>query len=127
MNTVLVIDDNAAIRMVIADFLALNFEKVNIVEAADGHEGMALIKDVRPDLILLDAEMPNMNGFEVAQQLKAGDETREIPIIAISSGASNNPVVSGLRKMSQASLPKPFTPDELIETVNAIYNSPCVA
>ena len=120
MHTVLVVDDNAAIRMIISDFLTLNYEHVQIKEAVDGTQGMALIDEELPDLILLDAEMPNMNGFEVVQVLKASKRTQNIPIIAISSGAANNPVVSGLRSMSDASLPKPFTPDELINVVNGV-------
>jgi CheY-like chemotaxis protein len=61
-----------------------------------------------------------MNGYEVAQKLRTAVDTRQIPIIAISSGAENNPVVSGLRSMSNASLPKPFSPDELLEVVNEL-------
>lgn len=120
MQTVLVVDDNAAIRMIISDFLTLNFDNLYVREAIDGVEGMALIKEEVPDLILLDAEMPNMNGYEVMQKLKADQETENIPVIAISSGASNNPIVTGLRAMSDASLPKPFTPDELIHVVNTV-------
>jgi len=127
MNTVLVVDDNSAIRMVISDFLALKFDRTRILEAADGAEGLALVETERPDLILLDAEMPNMNGLELAQQLRSEKDTQSIPIIAISSGADNNPVVSGLRGMSDASLPKPFTPDELIGVVNKVYGNRCVA
>lgn len=120
MNTILVVDDNAAIRMIISDFLTLNFEHVNVKEAVDGSQGMQLIDEEIPDLILLDAEMPNMNGFEVVKELKASERTQNIPVIAISSGAANNPVVSGLRSMSDASLPKPFTPDELISVVRGV-------
>lgn len=120
MQTVLVVDDNAAIRMIVSDFLTLNYEHLRVREAIDGVEGMALINEELPDLILLDAEMPNMNGYEVMQQLKANQLTENIPVIAISSGASNNPIVTGLRAMSDASLPKPFTPDELIHVVNKV-------
>lgn len=120
MNVVLVVDDNAAIRMVISDFLSYTFDQVRVLQAVDGVEGMELVQTEKPDLILLDAEMPNMNGLEVAQKLKLSDETRKIPIVAISSGASNNPIVLGLREMSDAILPKPFTPDELTHVVGEI-------
>ncbi len=120
MQTVLVVDDNAAVRMVISDFLAYTFEQVKVLQAVDGLQGMTLIKEQQPDLILLDAEMPNMNGYQVAQELRSTMATRQIPIIAISSGAENNPVVAGLRAISDASLPKPFSPDELLQAVNKV-------
>lgn len=120
MQTVLIVDDNTAVRMVISDFLAYTFEHVKILQANDGVEGMSLALEAKPDLILLDAEMPNMNGLEVAQQLRASTATQTIPIIAISSGPENNPVVSGLRAISDATLPKPFSPDELLDIVKGL-------
>jgi two-component system sensor histidine kinase/response regulator len=120
MQTVLIVDDNTAVRMVISDFLAYTFEHVKILQANDGVEGMSLAVEAKPDLILLDAEMPNMNGLEVAQQLRASTATQTIPIIAISSGPENNPVVSGLRAISDATLPKPFSPDELLDVVKGL-------
>jgi CheY-like chemotaxis protein len=120
MQVVLIVDDNAAVRMVISDFLSYAFNRVKVLQAEDGLKGMALVQEEHPDLILLDAEMPNMNGYEVAQKLRTAVDTQQIPIIAISSGAENNPVVSGLRSISNASLPKPFSPDELLEVVNEL-------
>ena len=123
MQTVLVIDDNAAIRMIIADFIKMTFEQTTVKEATDGLEGIALINEELPDLILLDAEMPNMDGFEVVKRLKESEATKNIPVIAISSGATGNPIVAGLRAMSDANLPKPFTPDELINVVDHVRSS----
>ncbi len=120
MQVVLIVDDNTAVRTVISDFLAYTFQHVKVLQAIDGVEGMALAREARPDLILLDAEMPNMNGFEVAQRLRASDDTQTIPIIAISSGPESNPIVSGLRAISDATLPKPFSPDELVQVVNGL-------
>ncbi len=120
MQVVLIVDDNTAVRTVISDFLAYTFQHIKVLQAIDGLEGMALAREARPDLILLDAEMPNMNGFEVAQQLRASSDTQTIPIIAISSGPESNPIVSGLRAISDATLPKPFSPDELVQVVNGL-------
>ncbi|HRQ39038.1 MAG TPA: response regulator [Chloroflexota bacterium] len=120
MQVVLIVDDNTAVRMVISDFLTYTFQHVKVLQAMDGVEGMALAREARPDLILLDAEMPNMNGFEVAQHLRASSDTQMIPIIAISSGPESNPIVSGLRAISDATLPKPFSPDELVSVVNGL-------
>ncbi len=120
MQVVLVVDDNTAVRMVISDFLAYSFSHIKVLQAEDGIEGMELAQKNRPDLILLDAEMPNMNGFEVAQKLRASSDTQAIPIVAISSGPENNPIVSGLRAISDATLPKPFSPDELFNVVNGL-------
>lgn len=123
MKLVLVIDDNAAIRMVISDYLKMSMDHVQVLQAADGVEGLAMVQSQPPDLILLDGEMPNMNGYEVAQQLRHAQETQHIPIIAISSGISSNPVISGLRHMSDMTLPKPFTPDELVSAVRQVCDN----
>ena len=123
MNVVLIVDDNAAVRMVLSDFLAARFPTTRILQAVDGREGVALAKAERPDVILLDAEMPVMNGYETAQQLREAEETFFIPIVAISSGVSNNDVVAGLRRLAEASLPKPFTADELVTTVAKVLQN----
>lgn len=123
MNTVLIVDDNTAVRMVLSDFLAARFPTTRIIQAVDGLEGLALAKAERPDVILLDAEMPAMDGYEAARRLRETEDTRYIPIVAISSGASNNEVVAGLRRLAEASLPKPFTADELVTTVAEVLQN----
>jgi CheY-like chemotaxis protein len=123
MKAVLVVDDNTAVRMVVTDFLTMAYPTARVLQAENGADGLALAQSERPDVVLMDAEMPVLDGFAAAQRLRQIDETKSIPIIAISSGASNNELVIGLRRLADGSLPKPFTADELMQTVAGVLAS----
>ncbi|MEZ4590710.1 MAG: response regulator [Chloroflexota bacterium] len=120
MRAVLVVDDNTAVRMVLTDFLTMAYPTARILQAENGADGLALAQSEQPDVVLMDAEMPVLDGYAAAQQLRQAQDTRAIPIIAISSGASNNELVKGLRSLADSSLPKPFTADELFQTVASV-------
>ena len=78
---VLIVDDTEANVDILVDALGDEYE---IAVAMDGESALEIVEDEKPDLILLDIMMPGMNGFEVCEKLKAGDETREIPIMFLS-------------------------------------------
>ncbi|HIP70407.1 MAG TPA: response regulator, partial [Anaerolineae bacterium] len=118
MSVVLIVDDNTAVRAVVADYLAYKFPDWKILQAEDGVEGITLTQLEKPNLILMDADMPYMNGYEAAQKLRQSPDTKQIPIIAISGGSSN--VASDLYVLSDAALPKPFSADELWETIEYV-------
>ena len=120
MKAVLVVDDNSAVRMVLTDFLTIAYPTARVLQAENGADGLKLAQTEKPDIVLLDAEMPVLDGFAAAKQLRQTDATKSIPIIAISSGASNNELVTGLRNLADGSLPKPFTADELLQTVAGV-------
>jgi CheY-like chemotaxis protein len=122
MKAVLVVDDNLAVRMVLTDFLSLAFPAARVLQAENGADGLVLAQSERPDVVLMDAEMPVLDGYAAAKQLRQMAETRTIPIIAISSGTSNNELVKGLRSVADRSLPKPFTADELLQTVAGVLS-----
>ncbi|MCA9944001.1 MAG: response regulator [Anaerolineales bacterium] len=122
MKAVLVVDDNTAVRMVLTDFLTMAYPLARILQAENGADGLALAQAEHPDVVLMDAEMPVLDGFAAAKKLRQTEETRSIPIIAISSGASNNELVTGLRSLADGSLPKPFTADELFQTMAGVLS-----
>ncbi len=78
MDKILIIDDSLLTRKVLADILKDTYE---VITATDGKEGILLAVEERPDLILLDIEMPDMNGFQVLEFLKGSYETDYIPVI----------------------------------------------
>ena len=78
---ILVIDDGKSIRMQVRDMLPQSFE---FLEAKDGVEGLDLIRQMRPHIVLLDFFMPRMNGWEVLQQLEAQPELLNIPLVVMS-------------------------------------------
>ena len=120
MKAVLVVDDNTAVRMVLTDFLMMAYPAARVLQAENGADGLTLAEAERPDVVLLDAEMPVLDGYSTAKRLRQAEATKSIPIIAISSGASNNELVMGLRSLADSSLPKPFTADQLLQAVSGV-------
>lgn len=89
--------------------------------ALGGREGLALIEAVQPDLVLLDLMMPDMDGWEVYQQMKANEAMKDIPVIIVTAKAQNIDKVLGLHiaKVDDY-ITKPFGPSELLESVARI-------
>jgi len=92
--------------------------------ASGGKEGIQAVRDLRPDLVLLDLMMPDMDGWEVYQQMKADEATRGIPVIIVTAKSQNIDKVLGLHiaKVDDY-ISKPFGPQELIDSVERIFAS----
>jgi two-component system, OmpR family, response regulator VicR len=92
--------------------------------AAGGLEGLKLVRETLPDLVLLDLMMPDMDGWEVYQQMKADESTRNIPVIVVTAKAQNIDKVLGLHiaKVDDY-IAKPFSPQELLNSVEKIIGS----
>jgi DNA-binding response OmpR family regulator len=114
-GVVLVVDDEPAIRLVCR--LNLRTAGFETLEAPDGEAALQLARSERPDLILLDIMLPNLDGFTVAQELVAAAETREIPIIFITARSDVKDQRRGYDSGGVALVTKPFDPDLLPETV----------
>ena len=88
MANILVIDDDVTIQMVFSQFLtSLGHE---IIQAENGKEGMSMIQEIRPDLVITDIMMPEMDGLEILMQLRSTHDA--VPVIAISGGMRSLPV-----------------------------------
>ena len=111
---ILIIDNSQAIREFIVDALA-KWEGFTTMEAVDGAEGLEMALTERPDLILLDLEMPHLNGFQVVDALRA--RQANIPIILITSHGSEDIAVEFFRKGVKDYLGKPFTADEMYDAI----------
>jgi DNA-binding response OmpR family regulator len=92
--------------------------------AAGGKEGLEMVRELLPDLVLLDLMMPEMDGWEVYQQMKADISTRDIPVIVVTARAQNIDKVLGLHiaKVDDY-IAKPFGPQELVDSVEKILGS----
>lgn len=101
--------------------LILNRKGYVVKGAVGGRDGLDLIRSSLPDLVLLDLMMPDMDGWEVYQQIKAADATRSIPVIVITAKAQNIDKVLGLHiaKVDDY-ISKPFNPQQLIESVERV-------
>ena len=89
--------------------------------AEGGVQGLAMVQERKPDLVLLDLMMPDMDGWEVYQQLKASDDTKDIPVIVVTAKAQDIDRMLGLHiaKVDDY-VPKPFTPQELLDSVDKV-------
>ncbi len=104
--------------------LILNRRGYHVMGAHGGRNGLDLVINELPDLVLLDLMMPGMDGWEVYQQLKANDKTRSIPIIIITAKAQDIDRVLGLHIAKvEDYICKPFRPQELLDSVERVLNS----
>jgi len=101
--------------------LILGRRGFDVVGANGGVEGLEAVRRERPNLILLDLMMPDMDGWEVYQRIKADEELRQIPVIVVTAKAQSIDKVLGLHiaKVDDY-ITKPFGPQELLESVEKI-------
>jgi two-component system response regulator VicR len=101
--------------------LILGRKGFNVIGANGGVEGLEAVRREHPDLVLLDLMMPDMDGWEVYQQIKADAELRAIPVIVVTAKAQSIDKVLGLHiaKVDDY-ISKPFGPQELLESVEKI-------
>lgn len=101
--------------------LILSRKGIEVTGANGGREGLDLVRRSPPDLILLDLMMPDMDGWDVYQQIKADEATAGIPVIVITAKAQSIDKVLGLHiaKVDDY-ISKPFSPQELVASVDAV-------
>jgi CheY-like chemotaxis protein len=118
-KTVLIVDDDEAVRKSISFTLYLN-RGLKIFEAEDGLIGLELAKKEKPDLIMSDVFMDNLNGFMMLESLKADPETAQIPVIMMTSPK----IDAGAWKSGAAVeyLEKGFTLDDLLTIIDRVLN-----
>ena len=104
--------------------LILTRHGFNVQGAYGGREGLKMIRENAPDLILLDLMMPDVDGWEVYQQIKADEKTNNIPVIVVTAKAQNIDKVLGLHiaKVDDY-IAKPFSPQALLESVERVLGS----
>lgn len=113
---ILVIDDNEVIRNLAKKLLMKN--GFNVLAAAGGREAFELLKIFDPHVIMLDVEMPEMNGYEVCKTLKSVDKTKDIPVIMVTSKSDSIDKIKGLEIGASDYITKPFNHGELLARVS---------
>ncbi|MFB9891946.1 fused response regulator/phosphatase [Planobispora takensis] len=116
--TVLVVDDTPTKLYILSSWLRRSGHRV--VEATGGLEALTKVKELRPDLVVLDVKLPDISGYEVCEQIKADPATSSIPVVQI-SGAAITPGdrTEGLERGADAYLAEPVEPDEFAATIEA--------
>ena len=112
---VLVIDDEAPIRLLCR--VNLEAAGIEVLEAEDGPRGLALARDERPDVILLDVMMPGMDGWQVLEELLDDERTSGIPVIFLTARAELRDQARGLELGGIDYVTKPFSPIDLAPLV----------
>jgi adenylate cyclase len=118
---ILVIDDNRENITLVRDVLEV--ADYAVIEAYSGQTGLAMSLSEQPDLILLDVNMPGMDGFEVCRQLKAEEDTHHIPVIMLTAQSDVESRVTGIESGADDYLTKPFSPRELLVRVERSLRS----
>ena len=119
VRKVLVVEDEVDIQKVIR--MSLKSRGVaEVVVASHGEECLAVVNDVKPDLILLDVSMPKLDGYQTCRMLKANPETRSIPVIFLTARVQKSEEKLGAEAGAMGYVSKPFDPMTLYDQVLAI-------
>jgi chemosensory pili system protein ChpA (sensor histidine kinase/response regulator) len=111
----LVVDDSITMRRVTQRLLERNAFRV--VTAKDGLEAIGVLQDHRPDIILLDIEMPRMDGYEFAKHVRNNPDTADVPIVMITSRVSDKHKARAIEVGVNDYLGKPYQERQLLEAV----------
>ena len=122
-RSVLVIDDNEDIRHLLT--LVLENAGFTVLTGIDGADGLAQTRSAKPDLILLDAMMPGLNGFEVLEKIRNDRDSKinSIPILMLTSRSSVEDIDMAIDLGATSYVVKPFRPEKLIQKVISIFEN----
>jgi CheY-like chemotaxis protein len=113
---ILVVDDESSVRRLLVDLFAS--EGYVVTEASDGHRGLDRLKELRPDVVILDLMMPVMSGWTFAEKCRRMDGCRDLPIIAISAMFDLESAAATLKSLGvRVCLAKPFDINALLAAV----------
>ncbi|MEK7817103.1 MAG: response regulator [Actinomycetota bacterium] len=114
---VMIVDDEASLRSLVR--ANLEIDGFDVCEAVDGIEAMNLLRDMQPDLILLDIMMPGKDGIEVLGELAADNKLKDIPVILLTAKGEQKDLERGAELGARGHITKPFDPEQMVRTVKA--------
>jgi len=115
MKRILLVEDTEDNRVIVRDLVSsAGYE---LIEAADGAEGLALAEKEKPDLILMDIQLPVMDGYEATRRIKANPALKNIPVIAVTSYALSGDEEKVKAAGCDGYVAKPFSPRLLLKTI----------
>lgn len=115
-KTILYIEDNYANISLVENIIATT--PYILISAADGDAGLTLARSIKPDLILLDINLPKLNGYQFMQALQADPAIKDIPVVALSANAMKHDLEKGEKAGFQKYLAKPVDVQELLDSIN---------
>ncbi len=114
-KTILYVEDNEANRMIVRDLLKRT--QYQLIEAHDGEAGVATALEKKPDLILMDIQLPKISGMEAMRRIRAEASMADTPIIAITSFALSGDDQKAREAGATAYLAKPYSPFDLLKLI----------
>ena len=114
-KTILVIEDNEDNRRIMRDLLTSGGYEV--IEAVTGEDGVTAAETHRPDLILMDVQLPGMDGYEATKRIKANHNLQKVPIIMVTSYALSGDDVKAFEAGCDDYVSKPFSPRKLLAKI----------
>jgi len=114
-RTVLYVEDNEYNRKIVRQLLSRTSYRLR--EAADGEAALGMVREERPDLILMDVQLPRMSGLDVTRALRTDPATADVPIIVVTSFALSGDDQRALAAGASAYIAKPYSPRELLALI----------
>lgn len=122
-ETIVIIEDDSAIRSVLS--IALKGAGYTIVkEAESGDEGLRLVNELKPSLVLLDLMLPGIDGFSVCSKIRQNPDTASTPIIMLTARSDENDIIRGLECGADDYITKPFSRQVLLARIRAVLRRP---
>lgn len=119
MASKVLIADNEANLLISLEYL-MQRQGFDVSLARDGNEALTMIRQQRPDLVVLDVMMPGQSGFEICQQVRADPSLRHIRIVMLSAKARETDIAKGQALGADAYIVKPFSTDDLVSQVHSL-------
>jgi DNA-binding response OmpR family regulator len=118
---ILVVDDEPDVLLIVKT--GMQAEGYEVVTASNGVDALAMVKEEKPDVVILDVMMPLMDGFEVLAKLKEDDATAAVPVIMLTGLSERSKIQKALVSGIHFYVVKPFEFEELIQKVRTVLNA----
>lgn len=118
-KTILIVEDRRDMRLVLTRILKEG--KYRVCAAANGKEGMSLFREKKPDMVLLDIDLPDTNGYQVCKEMRSDTSQARVPIIFVTVKSKPEDFIKGLKLGGDGYIFKPYDPDELLKRIEAVF------
>lgn len=120
-RTILVVDDEPDVLLLCR--VNLEFEGFEVLEAPDGEAALEVMRDRRPDAVLLDVMMPKMDGWQVLDTIKQNDDLKDVPVIMLTAKVADQDQIRGWSQGAAEYVTKPFSPMALSQVLEDVLST----